>query len=877
MSRSAEILNLSYLLDQEKDEILAVLKRDDNLKKIEDKRVRRLKNELLEIKKKGARIHRLRQNSAKICVRCQRSLGLIFNRGDICRDCQLSVCKACRVVIKDNVWKCTVCAKIMEIRITTGDWFFEERAKRFKNSTILGSDVVRKSLMRKTAGPGKSDGGSKMPSNYKLPAVSENAEDSGKRTPDKQSGKPEDAKSLHSNYDTQSLRSNRSVPRSNGHYMRENFYAMCEVSFPILYKCMFEVHKLEQPAFFSTPDKQSGKPEDAKSLHSNYDTQSLRSNRSVPRSNGLDKRIRKQSRTGEDAISIYSNHDTQSLRSASSIPRSERTPKSDIHGFTDSSLAGQESGEVISQACLKIDSRPESKHSSPVSIRGSVHSVDISTQQSTTVTVHQSSPTPSKRSQTSNYSHKIAAGGMKASTSIPEHIGNAHRRRGSGTPSITLSRASVASDRSRSELDLSGHFAEDNGETGSIRSKSKSVPGDLNTDLEYLDETEEEFPERLGHKTASIKSGYSMNAQPDKKWTHLCVADADADTTSINSMTSVYSETGDYGNIKVTGEILLNINYSYKTGALNVLVKSCRNLAIADERKNRTDPYVKAYLLPDKSRQNKRKTKIKTNTTNPEFNEILKYVISHTQLETRTLHLSVWHNDRFGRNSFLGEINIPLDTGNFENQEDQSFYLQPKMDIASDVTLQYKGELAIGLRYIPPEKNLTLPLEPITTGKKSFRKSKKIPMPTGGILEVLIKEAKNLTAVKSGGTSDTFVKGYLLPDNNKSTKHKTPIVKKSVNPQWNFTFSFTSLQPNDLQNVCLELTVWDKESLSSNVFLGGVCLNCGSGTSYGNEVDWMDAQGEEQYLWQKMLDNPGTLVEGTLMLRSTMAKHKKAS
>lgn len=60
--------------------------------------------------------------------------------------------------------------------------------------------------------------------------------------------------------------------------------------------------------------------------------------------------------------------------------------------------------------------------------------------------------------------------------------------------------------------------------------------------------------------------------------------------TSINSMLSVYSETGDYGNVKVSGEILLNINYSYKTGALNILVKSCRNLAVADEKKHRTDP-----------------------------------------------------------------------------------------------------------------------------------------------------------------------------------------------------------------------------------------------------------------------------------------------
>lgn len=59
---------------------------------------------------------------------------------------------------------------------------------------------------------------------------------------------------------------------------------------------------------------------------------------------------------------------------------------------------------------------------------------------------------------------------------------------------------------------------------------------------------------------------------------------------SINSTMSVYSETGDYGNVNISGEICLQISYSYKTGALNILVKKCKNLAIADEKKQRTDP-----------------------------------------------------------------------------------------------------------------------------------------------------------------------------------------------------------------------------------------------------------------------------------------------
>ncbi|KAK6315097.1 hypothetical protein J4Q44_G00146260 [Coregonus suidteri] len=360
----------------------------------------------------------------------------------------------------------------------------------------------------------------------------------------------------------------------------------------------------------------------------------------------------------------------------------------------------------------------------------------------------------------------------------------------------------------------------------------------------------------------------------ERKWGYLSVpGDSDAETSSLNSMMSMYSETGDYGNANVSGELLLNISYSYKTGALNVLVKECRNLATGDERKQRTDAYVKAYLLPDKSRQSKRKTSIKTNTINPVFNENLRYVISHSQLETRTLQLSVWHHDRFGHNSFLGEVELTFDSWEFDTNMEEWYSLQPKLDSSMDST-QYKGELTVVLKYIPAEKNLMLPLDQVQV-KKGFLKGKKtsIKLPKGGMVELLVKEAKNLTAVKSGSTSDPFVKGYLLPDYSKSTKHKTAVVRRTVNPQWNHTFTYCGLQAGDLNNVCLELTVWDKEALASNVFMGGVRLNGGTGQSYGNEVDWMDSYGEEQRLWQRMIDNPEVPQECTLLLRSSMCKH----
>ncbi|XP_014120688.2 synaptotagmin-like protein 5 isoform X4 [Zonotrichia albicollis] len=702
MTKHSEIINLSFLLEHERETILGVLKRDEYLKKVEDKRIRKLKNELLEVRRKGGNRHS-QQDSSRVCVRCQRSLGFIFDRGELCQTCQLRVCSSCRVLGTEGHWKCSVCAKIAELRIVTGEWFFEERAKRFKQSN-LGTDVVRQSIL------------------HKFPDTVSNTDD--ERTFKNQAQETEEKPDVP-------------VCSTNGH-----------------------------KSVFSRPRKIG------------------RVIRAVTKGEityGKD----------EGERSTSSEAESPGLRGGKSAASSERGSTLSLGSNSAGAAAGQARG------------------------RGSTAKASLAR-----------SP---KRSMTADCSGDTGLENdmiIPASESVPEDLVKKHCRKPSGTPSIAVSRISLSSDRSRSEIDLSESFSEENEDTLSIR--SKSVPSALDQEL-----------------------------------------------TSINSMVSVYSETGDYGNVKVSGEILLNISYIYKTGALNILVRSCRNLAIADERKQRTDPYVKVYLLPDKSRQSKRKTKIKSNSTNPQFNEILKYVISHSQLETRTLQVSVWHYDRFGRNSFLGEVEIPFDSWNFENQGDEWFVLQPKVEAVTDFGLQYKGELTVVLRYIPPDRNLMLPLGQFQ-GKRGFKKGKKgdSHLPSGGILEVLIKEAKNLTAVKSGGTSDTFVKGYLLPDDSKATKHKTPIVKRSVNPQWNHTFAFSGLNSGDIRNACLELTVWDKESLSSNIFLGGVRLSTGNGVSNGKEVDWMDSQGEEQHLWQKMIDSPGAAVEGVLMLRSSMGKRR---
>ncbi|XP_065412532.1 synaptotagmin-like protein 4 isoform X2 [Chrysemys picta bellii] len=378
-------------------------------------------------------------------------------------------------------------------------------------------------------------------------------------------------------------------------------------------------------------------------------------------------------------------------------------------------------------------------------------------------------------------------------------------------------------------------------ESGSMGDRSKSVPG-LKTEVDEEEEDIDNLVEIHRRRTArsSMRSGTS--------------------SSTLGSMVSIYSEAGDFGNVCVTGEIAFSLSYEHKTQTLFIHVKECRQLAYADEAKKRSNPYVKTYLLPDKSRQGKRKTTIKRNSVNPLYNELLKYEISKSLLLTRTLQFSVWHHDRFGRNTFLGEVEISMESWNFENQMEECLPLHGKAGADSAGSQQYRGELVVSMKYIPSSKH-----PGAGNGKKGKREE-------GGELQVWIKEAKNLIAAKSGGTSDSFVKGYLLPLRNRATKRKTPVMKKTLNPHYNHTFVYNGISPEDLQHICLELTVWDREPLSSNDFLGGVRLGVGNGMSKDQVVDWMDSTGEEMSLWQKMRQFPGSWAEGTLQLRSTMAK-----
>lgn len=373
-----------------------------------------------------------------------------------------------------------------------------------------------------------------------------------------------------------------------------------------------------------------------------------------------------------------------------------------------------------------------------------------------------------------------------------------------------------------------------------LKGLSKSVPSFLQ---EESDDRETDTASESSYSLGRIKKSPSS-------LTNLSGSSGMASLSSVSgSLMSVYS--GDFGNVDVKGNIQFAIDYVEQLNELHIFICQCKDLAVADVKRQRSDPYVKTYLLPEKYKLGKRKTSVKKKTFNPVYNEILRYKIEKDLLKNQSLNISVWHNDTFGRNSFLGEVELDLGTWDWNDKSNKQinwFPLKPRTSTMA-LELENRGEMKLALKYVPQP----------TGGKKTL---------STGEVHIWVKECHDLPLLR-GNRLNSFIKCTILPDTSRKSRQKTRTVAKTTNPVFNHTMVYDGFRPEDLKEACIELTVWDHNKLA-NHFLGGLRIGLGTGRSYGTTVDWMDSTSDESALWEKMMNLPNTWVEDTLPLRMLM-------
>ncbi|XP_059573000.1 double C2-like domain-containing protein beta [Alligator mississippiensis] len=269
------------------------------------------------------------------------------------------------------------------------------------------------------------------------------------------------------------------------------------------------------------------------------------------------------------------------------------------------------------------------------------------------------------------------------------------------------------------------------------------------------------------------------------------------------------------------GTLDFSLLYDQENNALHCTINRAKGLKPMDHN-GLADPYVKLHLLPGASKANKLRTKTLRNTLNPTWNETLTYYgITDEDMIRKTLRISVCDEDKFRHNEFIGETRIPLKKLKPNQTKNFNICLEKQLPIdkTEDKSLEERGRILISLKYSSQKQGLL----------------------------VGIVRCAHLAAMDANGYSDPYVKTYLKPDEDKKSKHKTAVKKKTLNPEFNEEFCY-EIKHGDLAKKTLEVTVWDYDIGKSNDFIGGVVLG-------------INAKGERLKHWFDCLKNKDKKIE----------------
>ncbi|XP_056268697.1 synaptotagmin-7b [Pseudoliparis swirei] len=309
-------------------------------------------------------------------------------------------------------------------------------------------------------------------------------------------------------------------------------------------------------------------------------------------------------------------------------------------------------------------------------------------------------------------------------------------------------------------------------------------------------------------RTPGNKPGSSPRDESGRRHdANSSVSDLANSVTSDMLMLSPGSEEDDHEGpvCEKLGRVQFSVGYSFQDSTLTVKILKGQDLP-AKDFSGTSDPFVKLYLLPDK--KHKLETKVKRKNLNPHWNETFLFEgFPYEKVVQRILYLQVLDYDRFSRNDPIGEVSVPLNKLDLANMQTFWKELKPCSDGSGS-----RGDLLVSLFYNP----------------------------TANTISVSIIKARNLKAMDIGGTSDPYVKVWLMNKDKRVEKKKTVVMKRCLNPVFNESFSF-DVPAHVLRETTVIITVMDKDRLSRNDVIGKIYLSWKSGPA---EVKhWKDMMG----------------------------------
>jgi len=108
------------------------------------------------------------------------------------------------------------------------------------------------------------------------------------------------------------------------------------------------------------------------------------------------------------------------------------------------------------------------------------------------------------------------------------------------------------------------------------------------------------------------------------------------------------------------GKIKLSLSYNLSKEELIVTVHEAKGLPGGD-LPDPPDPYVKLYMLPERSKKSKKKSDVKKDTVNPIYDETFEYEMTSDELPRQQLEVSVVDRKGiFARGALMGRVVVNL-------------------------------------------------------------------------------------------------------------------------------------------------------------------------------------------------------------------------
>ncbi|KAK4835230.1 hypothetical protein QYF36_007117 [Acer negundo] len=242
--------------------------------------------------------------------------------------------------------------------------------------------------------------------------------------------------------------------------------------------------------------------------------------------------------------------------------------------------------------------------------------------------------------------------------------------------------------------------------------------------------------------------------------------------------------------------VLDNSVYAFKkpVGILHVKVVRAFKLMKADFL-GLSDPYVKLNLtgesLPGK------KTTIKKNNLNPEWNEDFKLVVREHQ--SQALQIQVFDWDKVGGHDRLGMQLVPLKLVTPHETKEFNLDLLKHTNISDHNDKKYRGTIVLELTYAPFREDSTSALSAKFDQKDSiiYRSSSNETLNKAGLLSVLVQAAEDLEGERHNNPYALILF--------RGEQKKTKLLRKTRNPLWNEEFQFALEEPPLLDKIRIEV------------------------------------------------------------------------